>query len=377
MIDGMPLMPQMKGVGFYLSRCLEHFSQFASATQFAVIVDKQTPDTILPQGANLQYVRVSRKNSLWHGFRTIPRLVKAIRPDVVFIPNESPVGRLGRPYAMLCHDIPSLIRSAHYHGIDTWRQKIRDRVVVSLISRALRGARLVFSNSRFVARWLEEEVHIPTARLRLAPCAPAADFRRLSQKVNREEVRRQLETPQGYILAFSTGDSRENFPVIPQTYQKIVDQGFPQALVIAGVREHLKPALEALLSSYTWRERVRLVPFITSAQDLAGIYCAAQVYLDPSLSEGFGMQVVEAMACGTPVVCSNGGALPEVAGDAAILVQPSAVAEMAEAVANVLRDKELRERLRQRGYDQAARYSWAQTADTIYTGLRTLAVRRS
>jgi alpha-1,3-rhamnosyl/mannosyltransferase len=104
--------------------------------------------------------------------------------------------------------------------------------------------------------------------------------------------------------------------------------------------------------------------------ELPALYTGAELFVFPSLYEGFGLPVLEAMACGTPVVCSNVSSLPEVAGDAACQVNPLAVDELAAAIGRVLGDAALRQQMRERGLAQAARFSWTRTAQ------ETLAVYR-
>lgn len=197
----------------------------------------------------------------------------------------------------------------------------------------------------------------------------------MSQRVDKEEVWRRLGTPHGYILAVFTGDMRENFAVVPHIYDRLVQAGLPQSLVVAGVREGERVLVESALSRYAWRQRVVIVPFLPAGreQELAELYAAALAYVDPSLHEGFGMQVIEAMACGTPVVCSDRGALPEVAGDAAVLVDPEDPAGIAEAVVRVFEDRGLRERLVARGEERAASFTWERTARVIREGLMQVA----
>ena len=96
--------------------------------------------------------------------------------------------------------------------------------------------------------------------------------------------------------------------------------------------------------------------------DLPALYSAATAFVFPSLYEGFGLPVLEAMACGTPVICSNTSSLPEVAGAAALLVDPLDTAALADALRHVLTDGDLRADLRRRGLAQAARFTWTQTA---------------
>ena len=97
-------------------------------------------------------------------------------------------------------------------------------------------------------------------------------------------------------------------------------------------------------------------------EDLPAIYSGADLFVFPSLYEGFGLPPLEAMACGTPVVCSNAASLPEVVGDAAIMVDPYDVEGLAQAMRRVLADRDLQEDLRQRGLERAKLFSWEKTA---------------
>ena len=212
---------------------------------------------------------------------------------------------------------------------------------------------------------------VNASSIRIAPCAPGADFYKISQKINREDVWKKLRMPHGYILIFYTGDPRENIEIAPETYDTIVKAGIPCGLVVAGVREKDKPYLNQLFSGFPWSDQVRIVPFlgVSKVVELAEIYTGALVYLEPSLHEGFGMQVVEAMSCGVPVVSSNRGALPEVVSNAALLVDPVNVSKISEALIAVLSDNNLKDKLIRRGYKRASYFNWEKTTKIIFDGL--------
>lgn len=370
LMDGIHLVVQMKGVGRYALNTLEQMLRLDTSLQVSVLSLDEALLKTIPQCNRVRPIHVRWRNHLWHGFKTLPALVSELRPDIVFIPYETTMGRLSRPYAMVCHDIPRKIREAQKRVAGS-SVGIKDRLYYwlddLLVGRSLRGAERVFSNSEYVGEWLRKEVKVDSCKIVGAPCAPGADFFHLSQKVNVQAVRERLGSPEGYLLAFCTGDLRENFGVVPRVYERVVGNGFKQNLVIAGVHDDVQGLVKSYLFGFRWYDSVRIVPFLESGREkeLAEIYTAASVYLDPSLQEGFGMQVVEAMACGTPVVCSNRGALPEVAGNAALFVDPEDPADIASAVSKVLEDEGLRTRLRSYGYDRAASFSWEVTAKVI------------
>jgi glycosyltransferase involved in cell wall biosynthesis len=381
LIDGFAICPGMTGVGRYVVRTLEQFLKINQSMQFYLAVIDGTPTALLPQADNLEYLKVSWINHFWHTFVVIPKLVRRIKPDLVFIPYDVPVGFFSAPYVMAVHDVPDVLRSAQRIGSGSrgsYRLHLRDWLFGLLVPRALRKAEFVIAVSHYIAAWLEKEVKIDPSKLLLAPYAPGADFKGLSQKVKKDEVWSKLGTPQGFILVIYTGDARENIGILPEIYHKLVDQSLPQHLVIAGVNDYAKPKVISLISGFSWRDRVKILPFITPEKvfDLVELYHSSSVYFDISLHEGFGMQVIEAMASGTPVVCSDRGALPEVTGDAAILVDPMNVEEIVAALVRVLGDETFRQELIKRGYDRSEMYSWPRTAKIIFDGLKRIAERQ-
>jgi glycosyltransferase involved in cell wall biosynthesis len=130
-------------------------------------------------------------------------------------------------------------------------------------------------------------------------------------------------------------------------------------LVVVLAHSALRHRLESLVAS---SGIVGRVTFLNSPSQLVWLYNAAAVFVFPSLYEGFGIPALEAMACGTPVVASNRSSIPEVVGDAALLVDPTQPAEIASAVQRVLTDARLRKELRERGLERAAQFSWERTA---------------
>jgi len=370
LVDGTYLGMQMKGVGRYAANTLRHLAELDPVNEYNVLVRRNTPLPPLPQNDRFHYIPIHLHNHYLHGGWTLPQQAKRLRADIAWIPYETTLGILPCPYLVVCHDVPRLITQAQ--NIAGNRLSISRRALNTLDSfwlrRSLRHAAIVFANSHFVSTWLRDDLRIPAERVRYAPCAPGADFATLAQAVDRQAVRRQLDCSAGYVLVFATGDRRENLATVLRVFDALVAQGSALNLVIAGVRQDDAAHIRAQVNAYAWRERVRLLPFYGEDQmmNLAEVYAGASVYLDLSLHEGFGMQVIEAMACGTPVVCSNRGALPEVTGKAAVVIDPSQISEVNNGILKILNEPEFAARLEKRGKAIAAQYSWRNTAKTIW-----------
>lgn len=374
LVDATHLTAEPKGVGLYTGNVLARLGELDPALDLHVlqIAGAGTGGFELPAARRIE---VRWINHFWHGFRTLPRLARRLAADVVLVPYEVPLGALPAPCAMVCHDLPAEIRAAQERAGGGRRPALRrlhDAVDDRLLGRTLRRAAVVFANSRLVAGGLGAHFGVAADRIRLAPCAPAHDFAALSGSVRAAEHRERLGVPAGYVLAFFTGDERENLAGVVAAFDRLAAGGRPQGFVVAGVRPGDRERVGAALAARPWSERARILPFLGPAErdELVALYTAASAYLDLSLHEGFGMQVIEAMACGTPVVCSDRGALPEVTAGAALLVDPHRPEEAAGALAGLLTDSEQRNVVIALGRAQAARFSWRHTAGVIHQALQ-------
>lgn len=175
-------------------------------------------------------------------------------------------------------------------------------------------------------------------------------------------VRRAYNLPDRFVLYLGTIEPRKNLSALVDAYALLRSQRACDArLVIAGRLGWLYEPFLQHLREIGLQDEVLLPGFIAD-EDLPALYGAADVFVFPSLFEGFGLPVLEAMACATPVVCSNASSLPEVAGDAALLIDPHDTAALAAALQRVLTDAGLQAKLVALGLAQARRFTWQETA---------------
>lgn len=171
-----------------------------------------------------------------------------------------------------------------------------------------------------------------------------------------------------YILSVGTLQPRKNYVRLIRAFARL---NTPFALLIAGGRGWLYD--EIYIEAEKHSDRVRIVGFIEET-DLPALYRRAALFVFPSCYEGFGLPVLEAMACGVPVVCSNSSSLPEVAGHAALLVDPYDEDGLMEAMQRALEDEELRRRMIARGLEQAARFTWERAARQLLAVFKAVAM---
>lgn len=174
-------------------------------------------------------------------------------------------------------------------------------------------------------------------------------------------VRARYGLPGRYLLFVGTIEPRKNLSRLLSAFEAIRAEGLTDGLVVVGKRGWLTTDFFTRLALSPAKDSVFLPGYIPD-EDLAAVYAGAQTLVFPSLYEGFGLPVLEAMACATPVLTSDASSMPEIAGEAALTFDPRSVEEMAESIRRVLSDSELRDRMRERGLDRAARFSWERTA---------------
>ncbi len=211
--------------------------------------------------------------------------------------------------------------------------------------------------SEATAAELERQIGTERSRIHVTHLAAAPAFRPLPEDEARQKVRESFAIEGPYVLAVATLEPRKNLRRLLAAYMGLpAELRERHPLVMAGGKGWLLD--EEDLAGLDSAMRLGHV----ALDELVALYSAATVFAYPSLAEGFGLPVVEAMACGAPVLTSNVSSLPEVAGDAAHLVDPVDTDAIRDALRHLLEDPERRSDLRQRGFERAATFSWERTA---------------
>lgn len=200
---------------------------------------------------------------------------------------------------------------------------------------------------------------VPSNKLTVVFEAASEQFQEATSETVNAAVRSRYNSEAGYVLHFATGDPRENTFVALQAFAK-ANISSSKKFVLPGSLDRDIAPLMAMAKELNVDDRIHPLGSLPEAE-LIQLYQAADVYIDPSLYEGFGLQVVEAMACGVPVVCSNTTSLPEIVGDAAITCDPNDPVALAAGLEAVLNDSERAATMRAAGIRQAGRFSWQRT----------------
>jgi glycosyltransferase involved in cell wall biosynthesis len=227
---------------------------------------------------------------------------------------------------------------------------------------SVRRADVVLADSAATRDDLIELLGIPPDRITVVYAAIDHDFGASVDETPPEPTLARYGIRRPYILGLGTLQPRKNFVRLIHAYHQLRERhDIPHQLVIGGGRGWLDQEIDEAIEGLGLENAVRLAGFIAE-KDLPALYHGADVFAFPSLYEGFGIPVLEAMACGTPVVTSTTSSLPEVAGDAALLVEPTNVEALSHALDRLIHEESLRDSLIERGYRQITRFSWHDSA---------------
>jgi glycosyltransferase involved in cell wall biosynthesis len=307
-------------------------------------------DLIVLRSGDAIAARPARR-ALWEQ-TVLPALAVRRRLDVLHGPvNVVPLGA-PCPLVVTIHDLAYLRRPEVVPAR-------RRRYFETMTRLSVRRSRCVLAVSESTKRDVVELLGVAADRVVVTPLAADERFRPLPPgEIARFRQERGLDKP--YILYVGTVEPRKNLATLLLAFDRLAPD-VPHDLEIGGPDGWLTEGFYKTLSGLRHRERVRRHDFVP-AEDLPAWYGAADLFAFPSLYEGFGLPVLEAMACGTPVVTANVSSLPEVVGDAALTVAPEDEEALAEAIRRVLTEPELADGLRQRGLARAATFSWERTA---------------
>lgn len=360
------------GTETYAVSLIAAMSRIAPELELVVFVSREAASIPLPSTRNVRRV-VCPVAAVSRGFRyfweqcRLPSAIASERVDVLHSLGYTGPLRPGVPHLVTIHDV-------NFRALRASMPLVRRSVLGAIVPRVARRASRVLTLSEFSRGELHRHLGVPPDRIVVTGAAPRA-LRRPSGDARDAVRRRGITTP--YVAAMSSQSPHKNLPRLVGAFARVA-ASVPHDLLIIG---HLPPASEISRTAEQAGvgDRVHTTGYV-SEDELAALLSGADLFVLPSLYEGFGLPLLEAQALGTPVACSSAASLPEVADGSAQLFDPTAVDSIADAMRIALGDAALRRRLAKLGTRNAARHSWdlvaARTLDQYADVLRP-AVRRA
>jgi glycosyltransferase involved in cell wall biosynthesis len=260
----------------------------------------------------------------------------------------------GIPTVMTVHDLIFRHLPAHHKALNRW-------YLNWTMPLYCRRADHIIAVSETTRQDIISAYHLSPEKVTVIHEAAAPHFRPQSAEAQRR-VRQTYGLPDRYLLYVGTIEPRKNLERLLDAWAPLYQADDCPPLVIVGRRGWLSDGFFAALEASPVQDGVMLTGYVPDA-DLPALYSAATAFVFPSLYEGFGLPPLEAMACGTPVICANVSSMPEVVGDAALLVDPEDALSIRQALRRITHDADLADELRARGTSRAAAFSWTRVAE--------------
>ena len=355
------------GIGTYIRSLVQALSVIDTANHYTLVSGPGDVRALTGLPENFGTAIYPRKDESHLDNALFPIYLRGLSPDLVHIPlNRVPLGMI-QPYVVTVHDLANLFFEGEEHS------KLRIYLRRHRLIRGLERASRVIAVSEATRRDVEKLASVAPHRLRVVYNAPDPEFVAPSGAADCEERRRIMERYQiEYPFLLYAGNIRrhKNVPRLVEAFTVVREQLASHPvyhdlhLVIIGDTLSQFPAVRQTVIRSRVEHMVRFLGFVPF-ETLRCFYQSAAAFVFPSRYEGFGLPPLEAMACGAPVVTSNVSSLPEVVGDAAVLVNPENVFDIVRGIRDVLLDEPLRAALIRRGREQAARFSWSRTAREV------------
>lgn len=372
------------GIGTYSHELLKAFVNDYSDHPF-LLLSNRLPKRI-PQYANQEQMRATRmpelpyswtfietlvKHRLWWQYRTLPSLLNEFKPRVYHaVDNISlPFRRVSPAMVLTLHDIIPLTHPGYCRYRDAFAAGL-------LIKNAVRKADAIITDSYYSADQILQR--FPKVESKLSVVYLGIDQSLFKPHPDRECLAANLKTKykfysDRYLLCVATLNPRRNLVRLFQAFSSLLDEtNDPDlCLVVAGCRGWKDHSIFKAVRRLPYQARVHFLDYVSDSE-LVRLYQSAEALVNPSLLEGFGFPVLEAMACGTPVLCSRTTSLGEIAGDAAFLFDPLDLASIRQALMMLLNDRQAVNEKIQRGLLHSQRFTWPAAARHVFEIYRTL-----
>lgn len=357
-IDATSLPPQPVGAGNYIIHLIRSLASLMSGHELVVFAHQSGRDLLdIPDKRALHWVVVSDKSPaqrlLWEQF-VLPALVRRAGVDLLHSLHYT------RPVALPCssvvtfHDMTFFL----YPQLHTRSKRFFFPIVIRVSARKADALIAISESTRQDSIRL---LNIPPQQITTTQLGVTKDFRPVSDPVIRAEVRQKYKLPEEYILYVGLVEPRKNLPLLIKSFKALVERGVHHQLVIVGRFGWMYQEVLQQIEALGVKEKVHFTGYLPS-QDLPMVYNLASVFVYPTLYEGFGLPALEAMACGTPVITSEISSLPEIVGDAGLLVPPGDERALSEAIFETLSSHTLQKQLAMKGIQRASQFTWERTA---------------
>lgn len=355
-IDATAMPPQRVGAGNYILNLVKFLAEadqndyiiFAKHQDVALFQAMHNHRSIVPSASASRVGRI-----LWEQV-ILPMEIRRWRIDVFHSPHYTMPIIAKCKSVVTFHDMTFFL----YPHMHQAYKRLFFKLAIQL---SARRANAIIADSESSRQDVINILNVDPHRVFTVPLGVAPHFRPIDQPAALARIRQKYRLPEQMILYVGVLEPRKNLPTLIRAFKSLVERGSAYKLVIAGRKGWMYDGLFRTINKLDLVNRVIFTGYVPE-EELPLIYHAADLVVYPSVYEGFGLPVLEAMACGVPVITSNVSSMPEIVGNAGILVNPYRPEELAEAMYQILENADRRQHYAQQGLARAKDFSWARTA---------------
>lgn len=363
--------PQKGGFKTYTENLISALAEVDKENSYFLYLDRYPDDQAkLPQQANFAYRVVPGENPAfgmpWREQIGLPRFAVKDRLDLLHSPCLTAPLRLKCASIVTIHDMIWLSSRYTAKASVPLKRKLMNWYYLRIPQLAAKKSALVLTVSQASKDRIIQELGIPANKILITYEGANPIYRPMSDVEQTNRVRAKYNLPSDYILGIGSADPRKNISTLIQAYAHLPDDlKATYQLIIVWTHPLMADNLMRQVEDLGMREHVYFLKHVPD-EDLVMLYNCASAFVFPSLEEGFGLPLLEAMACGTPVVAADNSSIPEIVQDAAILVEARDPQKIAQGIRKILSDAEIKTELTCKGLKRAADFSWRDCArDTI------------
>ncbi len=351
-VDAHAIGCHLTGNEVYIRNLLNEFARSDQDNEFIAYLSKTGAEFQVPSRFSKRRVSANPFRRL--GF-DLPLCLRRDRPDLLHVQYTQPLS-CPVPVVVSVHDVSFLEYPQYF-------TRFRAMQLRSTVKRTVKAAARVLTPSEFSRAAILRHYDLDERKVVVVPNAVSSAFRPVEREVAAAALQRKFQISGPFVLTVGDLQPRKNHLGLLRAFEEMLraHPHLPHRLVFVGKETWYSKELHRAVTRSAIADRVHFTGFVED-EDLLHFYGACDLFVFPSFYEGFGLPILEAMACGRAVACSSSTAMPEVANAAGILFDPTSDAEMARAMADVLLDAELRARLERLGMHRAAQFTWERAA---------------
>jgi len=350
------------GKGWYTFFLLQNLLKRDKENDYILYANAGVPGFEEFKNAKLKII--SKKGILWH--LSVMRNLKKESVDLFFAPSSYIIPAfLTKKIKTIVtvHDLVALLFPQGHNKKAVWIEKM-------LLNRLVKRSDKILTVSKNTKKDLLSKFDCEEKKVEVIYCG-ASDKYLAINKIEFKDFIDKTNLPEKFFLAVGTLIPRKNYLRILKAFLSFSKKYEDYHLVIVGNKGWQYKEIFAFVKSNYLRKKVHFLDYV-SEKSLIGLYNLAKGLVLPSLYEGFGIPPLEAMQCGCPVICSNRSSLPELVEDAGILIDPENVDKIEDSMIRLVKNKELIEELRKKGFEQAKKFSWNKSAEKLFELIKNL-----